>query len=701
MRICASAFLASSASAAIAQSESALPPAGDKPLTQEGEDGLQATTAAAGASERQVYTPEDFARYAPRTALDMLRNVPGFSIESEDHERGLGQASGNVLINGQRVSSKSSSASDQLGRISAGDVIRIEIVDGATLSVPGLSGRVANVVAHTGGMSGRFEWRPQYATGPAPFRWSQGDVSVSGTRGVLGYTLSLRNDSFYGGSGGIVQFIDPHGAVDRRRSASGSSRDQPTLGADLRFDLGETQANLSLSHGWTIFRSREDEIRIGAAFPPLAEALRTRDDGHFYEISGDIEFPFGPGRLKLIGLESYDTSDFQTQARLSIGDGAADVGSRFRLASDEGERIGRAEYRWNLWGADWQLSTEAAFNRLDNVAALFVLEPDGEFVEISFPGGTGGVREDRYETILSYGRPLTRTLSLQLTGGGEHSTISQTGANALSRSFLRPKGSLNLAWAPHERLDISFEAARRVGQLDFGDFLAAVDLSDDNTNAGNNQLRPPQSWEFELEISQGFGAWGSATATLFEERIDDFVTIIPVAGGLESRGNVSSARRRGLAVEGTWRFDPLGFTGAKLDVELLIEDSRLKDPVTGIARSFDRARTKQIELDFRHDIPSSDLAWGTEFRHTKFAPYYRVAEYGFDYANPTFGAVFVEHKDAFGLTVRARAANLFRGDTVLDRLVYAGPRDSAPLLFREIKRRELGIIFNLSVSGSF
>ena len=162
-----------------------------------------------------------------------------------------------------------------------------------------------------------------------------------------------------------------------------------------------------------------------------------------------------------------------------------------------------------------------------------------------------------------------------------------------------------------------------------------------------------------------------------------------------------SARRRGYTVEGTWRLDPLGFTGAKLDLELLIERSRLEDPVTGIVRSFDGTRTKQIELDFRHDVPRSDLAWGAEFRRTRFAPDIRVAEHGFDYANPTFGAVFVEHKDVFGLTVRVRAANLFRGDTVLDRLVYAGPRYSAPLLFRENKRRELGKLFTLYVSGSF
>src|SRR5262245_13603389 len=39
----------------------------------------------------RTYMPADFARFAPRNALDMLENVPGFSIDNGDQERrGLG-----------------------------------------------------------------------------------------------------------------------------------------------------------------------------------------------------------------------------------------------------------------------------------------------------------------------------------------------------------------------------------------------------------------------------------------------------------------------------------------------------------------------------------------------------------------------------------------------------------------------------------
>src|SRR3546814_5509055 len=85
------------------------------------------------------------------------------------------------------------------------------------------------------------------------------------------------------------------------------------------------------------------------------------------------------------------------------------------------------------------------------------------------PEGTGGVKEDRYEALLSFGRKLTDKLSFQLVAGAEHSTLAQSGADGLERSFFRPKGSLTLAWTPAAGLDLSLKVQRQVEQLDFYD----------------------------------------------------------------------------------------------------------------------------------------------------------------------------------------------------------------------------------------
>ncbi|WP_137681035.1 hypothetical protein [Aurantiacibacter suaedae] len=57
--------------------------------------------------------------------------------------------------------------------------------------------------------------------------------------------------------------------------------------------------------------------------------------------------------------------------------------------------------------------------------------------------------------------------------------------------------------------------------------------------------------------------------------------------------------------------------------------------------------------------------------------------------------------DLPGLTVQARMSNLLEDELVYDRYVFAGPRASDNLLFRENRRREIGRVMESIVKGSF
>src|SRR3954454_23253210 len=155
----------------------------------------QAVAAVSQAESKRVYAPADFARFAPKTAYDMLAQVPSFTIHTTDTtERGLGQASENVLINGQRIANKSGGAVDQLQRTSATSVDRIEIVDAASLGIAGLSGQVANVILKTtGGGSGQYEWKTNFRAHFTKPELFGGSISYSNKVGPVDYTLSVKN----------------------------------------------------------------------------------------------------------------------------------------------------------------------------------------------------------------------------------------------------------------------------------------------------------------------------------------------------------------------------------------------------------------------------------------------------------------------------------------------------------------------------
>ena len=654
---------------------------------------------------REVYTPGDFARFAPRNALDMLRQVPGFSIVSTDQGRGLGQANDNVLVNGERLSSKSDDLFSQLGRIGTNRVERIEIVDGATLGIPGLSGQVANVVTKGAAISGRFEyravWRPRYAK----TSYGGGEISLSGSTPRLEWTAAYTHGTGRGGAGGGEGSVITDGlgnVIENRDVLIQFIGEFPRLAGTLKWDgPGSMVANLNANYSLNRNGLNNPEERDLVTGVDVLRDLENRNRGYSYEIGGDVDVALGPGRLKLIGLERFNHNRFWVNSIFVYDDMSPSTGSRFAQNSDSGERIGRAEYRWDMLGGNWQVDAEAAFNRLDQVGQLYSLDTAGEWAEIPFPGGSGGVTEDRYELIVNHNRTLAPGLTIQLTGGGEYSKLAQTGAGGLTRTFWRPKGSATLAWTATPGLDLSLKVARTVGQLSFGDFLANVNLNQNTANRGNALLEPQQAWEADFEVRKNLQAWGSATLRLYGRWIEDFIDVIPVAGG-ESRGNiVGGATNYGASLTATINLDPLGWKGAKINANGRIEDSTLADPLTAIDRPFSSHNYTGGEVSLRYDVPESDWALGGGFNWSINQPYVRLFETGRDYEGPVYTFAFIEHKDVFGLTVNLNVFNLTGGQGLFDRTVYTGLRDRSPVSFVEHRRLDVSTIYRLQVRGSF
>ena len=662
-----------------------------------------AATEAAPATTGQTFTPDFFTRFNPRSALDMIRQLPGFTIQQGGAERGLGQASANVLVNGQRLSAKDDGVEGELTRITARNVVRIELVDASTLNVPGLTGQVANVITRTQGISGSFTWRGEARAHFADPMFTRFESSLSGRAGRIEYSLGLTNYANRGAAGGIDVIRDGTGALfETRDDVIKFNLDQPKLTAGLKYTgPGGEVGNITGFYRVLRLDGRVNETRVRPGRTDAMRAFSEREHSANYEISGDFAFGFGPGRLKLIGLTRYNPDPYSQQSVLSFADGSPSTGDRYAQDAYLRETIGRAEYDWKMLGGDWQWSAEAAFNTYKNTARLFSLNSAGQFIEVPFPDGSGGVHEDRYESQLSLTRRLTPKLTLTASGGVEFSRLTQSGSNAAERSFWRPKGAVSLAWVPQTGLDITLEARRKVGQLDFNDFLARVFLDENTNNAGNNELVPPQSWEFKLEAKKTLGRLGSIKLSLFDFRIEDLVDTVPVGNGGESPGNLPSARRQGLDVTGTIELAALGWRGAKLDLRGGLERSRVNDPLTGLPRAISETTDRYIGFDFRDDLPGTDWAWGMSFEAYHITDNYLLREVGLNWEGPRWLGIFVENKDVAGLTLKASINNVLNSRNYLDRTVWDGYRTQAPVLFTEHRNRLIGPIFSFSDKGSF
>lgn len=698
--------LLASAAPALAQDADPPPPAASPTDVQaEGEPPTADPAAAPAAQGTRSYTPADFARFSPRNALDMLNNVPGFSIVAGDTERrGLGLATTNVLINGERFVERSSDIFTALRRISAANVTRIDIVDGATMNVPGLSGQVANVITASRGLAGNFAWRPQLRARRTPLRLLNGEIAINGPLGGSEFSLSLRNDSFRNGNAGPELVITPAGQIlDVRDEVLFVEGDQPRLAGTFRRNFANGSIlNLNAAFGLYHFNARETSLRSGPGQVDRDRRFREQEREYNWELGGDFEFALGGGRLKLIGNHRFEHSPYEQQLTIDYADGRPREGQRFEQTGDENETILRGEYRWSGGGNDWQISLEGALNRLDVENDLFTLVGT-TYVPVPGAATAAIVEEQRVEATVTFGRALSSELTVQAALGAEYSELSQTGANGLTRSFFRPKGFLNLAWRPDSNTDISARIERVVGQLNFFDFVSSSNVSAGTSNAGNANLVPPQRWNAQVQARRNLGPWGSITARLYGSLITDIVDVIPIGATGQSPGNIDgTATLLGLQWTSTFNFDPLGWRGAKVDMNLQFQTHRLDDPLTGVRRAFNETMTRQLEVNFRHDIPSTDWAWGVNAFQYRQSAGFRLDQ-SFRFLDTPGGVgVFVEHKDVFGLTVRASVDNLLDTNESFSRTFYDGRRNAANsnILFIEDRDRFYGPIFTISISGT-
>ena len=659
---------------------------------------------APAATTRSTFLPEDFARFAPRSALDMARQVPGFSIRSGDGARGLGQADTNVLVNGRRISGKSNGPVEALRRISAEDVVRLELVDGASLDIGGLTGQVLNVVTGSSGrITGQFRYSPEQRSFGTPARLLNGSVALAGGGAKSEWTLALRNDSNRRGNEGIEQVFDSTGALTALRDEQANfNTDRVSLSGS--FTRSADNGNvLNLTGQTQGFFFRETEISRqntpGAPIDRVRNLRRTEDEFNF-ELGADYEFAAGPGRLKLIAYHRYEDSPFTNAVVTTFTGGGAPQGSLFVQDADEAETILRSEYTLRAGGGNLVAAVEGVRNFLEINSALDVRDSAGVLQPAPLPGASDRVDEDRIDAGLTFSRALAANLQLQLSAGGEYSRLSQAGPQGLTRTFWRPKGFAALDWKASPALNLAGRADRVVGQLDFFDFIASVDLDQDREDVSNANLVPEQSWVYELEASWRLGPLGNLTVSGFLEDISDIVDQIPIEGGGQAPGNLPSARFYGIESNATLLSDGLGWKGTRLDLAANWTTSAVRDPLLGNVREVSGNDLFSFNLNFRHDIPSTDWAFGGDTGWEKNARQVRLDEISLNQPSFAFASAFVENKDVAGMTLRARVGNLLDQRDRFSRTVFTD-RAAGQIAFSERRDRRFGTIFSFDVEGSF
>ncbi|WP_409432175.1 TonB-dependent receptor plug domain-containing protein [Litorimonas sp. RW-G-Af-16] len=643
------------------------------------------------------YTVADFSDFQPQNAADMISRIPGFTIQgSEGGARGFGQASLNILINGRRPSSKSLGANAILSRITASNVKRIDILDGASLDIPGLSGQVANIITNDVKLSGSWEYGARFEQGTEP-QLREGKVSLSGERDNLAFVASFGAEQFTFTEEGEEQFFDGSGGLTEDRiEGNYYSTERPFANLNLSWTPRiDHVANLNLAGELKNIRSGSREQFTAVTNEGLtggSEASNGEDE-YNYEIGADYAFPAFDGTLKIIGLYRFENSDNNSLFYFAE-DNQIPTRQTFDRVDDESETILRAEYSFApAPNHDLQFALEGALNVLDS-ESLFtatgqVDEPDAVRVE-----------EDRAETNLTHSWALSDALNVQSSIGVEYSKLDVIKDGRTSRDFVRPKGFISASYAVNPTYTWQAKVERQVGQLDFGLAVSTVSLVDDIANTGNRNIVPTQSWNAELELQRKDDTQLSGSVKAFVEFIEDPIDRIRFRDGSEGPGNIDGATVYGIEANGTLLLDNAGLAGGRLTFEGGLAHSRIDDPLTGETRQINDTTTLFYEVELRQDIPDTSYAWFVEAEFDEESIFYRLdqtLDYGRDRPEIEAG---IELKDVFGMRLSVQVENILNWRLEQERLIYS-PDRLGSLAQRQFYSRNRGRRLSIELSDTF
>lgn len=678
------------------------------------EDAAPTPASDVSANGKRQFRSDFFVTYAPVTALDMVRRIPGFSIAGDEGRRGFGENAGNVLIDGDRPSSKSDDIFTILSRIPASEVEYVELTEqaGADSETQG-QGQVVNVVRKVSAkVSGTYEGNlvlgHRYGFRPSA------NASATLRRGNTSYELNFSSYSERLLGFGPEDFKTASGALTERRYYRGEGGyDEAAIGGAIKTRLGGAKVNLNGRVRWNDGFDHRLGDYSNAAGTNIGNEILLRGgpiSDINYEIGGDIEFGFAPKlTTKIIGLYRAGTeSNDSTIEGIRIGQPVTFFETRSR--NKPAEAVGRIQSDWTgISGHSIQFGGEVAYNRLD--ARFSAASTTGGTVT-AFPPSDVLVEETRIEPFVTDIWTVSPKWKIEAGVIAEFSKLTLSGDSTAARSFKFIKPRAIATWTVDPQTTLEFRADRQVAQLDFGEFATSIDVALGNqVDAGNADLVPEKVTSLSALIRHKFLERGSIQFKGEYQFVSDTQDLVPVtlrdaAGNITAQfdgaGNIGNSKRWNGELEITLPFDwltkPAGITGIEVKYTGHYHGSRVTDPLTGLTRRMSNRPLWHQEWALRHDIAGSGFVYGVsanvqEANNGYFLNEFRRQQEG------VRTRVFVEYSKFKLGTLRLQYTSI--PDFSRDRFIYTGTRAGGTIIQIVNRRRYLDPLIQLTLSGKF
>lgn len=668
------------------------------------------------ATRTTTYDAAFFAQYAPRTALDIVQRVPGFSLDLGNTQgangqdvRGFAGTAGNVVINGSRPSSKAESLDALLARIPAQSVVKVEVGPGDLYGADYSSkSQVLNLILSAeGGFDANVTAKAQRLyygkivpdlAGSAQLKRGHSTWNLSGGTGRGDYQEEGTDRVSDLGTGELIEF---------RRKFNHIHPHDPFVAGSWALEQSQDKA-IRLNARWapSTFRLTQDNHVVPTGGPERDDTLVQDYHRPAFELGGDITRPLADGAIKLVGLVTRrKRDDVETYQVRSLGGQSILGGFEDATQAHRGETIGRLSWtRSDLLGLSFEAGAEVAWNTLDAHLDLFSFAPGGARTPIDLPIKNATVKELRGEAYVKAGKQLTKALRLDAGVNYEASRLKVRGDALADRSLKFLKPSLTLDMNAGSGWHAQFIARRTVAQLDFYDFISSAELSVGRLNSGNANLQPQRAWEFRTVLERPILGDGDLRIELGHNiisKLQDRTLVFDDQGNaFDAPGNIGTGRQSFAHLTLDAPLGRFGLKGVRFKFDGQVQKTRVDDPISGKPRHFSGFFPAwQWNAELRRD--AGKFAYGLTAQDNAHITFFRTDEFDRNFNMGAFASAFIEYRLGGRTSLRLDVNNLLDNGGGRRRTFFSPNRTNPVPVAEEIRERNTHVGMVLTLKQSF
>ena len=630
------------------------------------------------------YNQTELAQMPGQSALDIVEQVAGFRFIDSNSQRGLSNASGNVLINGLPVLNKSQSLADMLAALPVSQLGAMEVyLAGHPFAAASQHTQVINLLRHTA--QRQVSWR--IAAGSALGMQQPQAVSLQSSAGWYGWDHQLHVSREKDVLQSHSSFF--HTGADNSPDLSGSEdyRDA-TKDSNLAVTSARALRNsyLQLNSQW---QQKGDQQRYRRSWQQGAvvtgtEAIDSQNKQLQFELSLDWQQQanddYDGWLWQVSGLYRRQRSGYHSQTdSAEHDDNSTELFSQHKILTEQVIKF--ASQQAALW---WQpeLGLELSQNRLNaNTLMQGVL--------------TTTVQENRAEPYIASKLQLNGQWQWYAKLTGEYATLQSETQQYYQTQNRYLKPLIKLSHQSESGLQSTFTLQRKVEQLDFADFIPGLDNDFGREQAGNAQLKPQQRLELSYELNYGADADWALNTQLFWHKIDDiheFVQFDTDSWGLANAGQASySGADIKLNLASHWLVQ-----GSELTLQYSFRDARYADPLTG-NRAISWLTPHSGDIELRKDADWFTWGLSIDFANVETAFY---PDEVYRQKSKATTDIYAEFSLRHGLTLELAINNLFGADYKYQRDVFVPDRSHAVAYrYYSLERSDPSLV--IALSGNF